>query len=123
VADTDLDGTNDGDEANGGSDPTDPDSFPAPPPFAARLIAVDPTAGTVTIEWNSIDNGTANYDIYASDTLIGDPLTSWTEVATFVFSTGATTTFTETRAGSGSGSETLPSPMPAKRFYVIYEYP
>ena len=122
VADTDLDSYDDGEEANGGTDPTDPESFPAPPPFAARLIAVDPTAGTVTIEWNSIDNGTANYDIYASDTLIGDPLTSWTEVATFVFSTGTTTTFTETRAGSGSGSETLPSPMPAKRFYVIYEY-
>ena len=80
VMDTDYDTYGDGDEANGGTDPTDPLSFPAPPPFQARLVLVDVDAGKVTLEWNSLDNGTATYDIYASDTLAGDPQTTWTEV-------------------------------------------
>lgn len=121
LVDTDGDGYSDGDEANGGSDPTDAGSFPTPPPFEARVVAVDVTGGTVTIEWDSLDNGTAVYDIYASETLAGDPVSTWTLAAFGVPAAGTTTSFTETQVGSGSGSQTLPSPMPVKRFYLVYE--
>ena len=97
--------------------------FSPPPPFEARLVEVDMAGGEVTIEWDSLDNGTATYDIYASDVLTGDPQADWTEVDTIVPATGTITSYTETQVGSGSGSETLPSTMPARRFYVIYEYP
>lgn len=110
VVDTDLDGYGDGDEATTGYDPTDPSSFPPPPPLSPRLIAVDLAAGTTTLEWNSVPGAT--YDIYASDTLEGDPEFDW-ELLSFAYpSEGNTTTYTET----------LPEPSPGKRFYVIIDF-
>ncbi|MCW1884783.1 hypothetical protein OKA04_08590 [Luteolibacter flavescens] len=82
-------------------------------PIAVRSVArtTDPVNGErFTITWDS--KADVQYDVYASATLAGDPLVAWEKVGNAVPSEGDdTTTF----------SEDLPTPVPARRFYKIYE--
>ena len=80
------------------------------PPAVFKVVSTVRSADSVTIEWNSSAN--REYDIYASDTLEGDPEADWDRIGTAVPSAGdGTTTFTEE----------LPAPAPARRFYRVYE--
>lgn len=110
--DTDDDSHLDGEEAYAGYDPTNPGSFPPLPPLKVRLVSVDMVAGAVTIEWNSLDNGTATYAIHASETPLGNLQSDWALVAN-VTTAGTVTTYTET----------LPLPAPKMRFYVVVQNP
>ncbi|MBK1826643.1 hypothetical protein [Haloferula rosea] len=71
----------------------------------------DPVDGEIlTLEWES--KAGMEYDIYASDTLEGDPVFDWEIVQIALASDGdGTTTFTED----------LPEPTPVRRFYRVYE--
>jgi hypothetical protein len=120
VVDTDGDGFGDGEEANGGFDPTDPLDTPPLPKIEARFISVDAVAGEVTIEWDSIEG--ASYDVYATDSLLGDPEGTWTNVSFNQLGQPGVTRFTETQVGSGAGSQSLPDPLPAMRFYIVLEF-
>jgi hypothetical protein len=53
------------------------------------------------------------YDIYASDTLEGDPLNDW-ELIEFGWPTAGD--------GTTSYTETLAAPAPVRRFYKIYDF-
>jgi hypothetical protein len=86
-----------------------------PPPPAIEIIpvvSIGKSGNAVTIVWKS--KADHEYDIYASETLDGDPLDTWDEVEFAWPSDGAdTTTYTET----------LATPHPPRRFYRIYEFP
>jgi hypothetical protein len=75
------------------------------------VLSVVKSGNAVTIEWRS--KAGHEYDIYASDTLEGDPTIDW-ETVEFAWPTAGdgTTTYTET----------LVDPAPARRFYKIYEF-
>lgn len=75
------------------------------------VLSVVKSGSSVTIEWKS--KAGHEYDIYASDTLEGDPTTAWESVE-----------FAWPTAGDGTTSyrEALATPAPARRFYKIYEF-
>lgn len=68
------------------------------------------SGNTVTIEWQSKPGH--EYDVFASNTMEGDPL-NWESLAVAVLAEGD---------GSTSYTETLPAEVPATRFYKVYEY-
>jgi hypothetical protein len=78
-----------------------------PPDF--RVVKVERTGNQVTLEWESQPG--LVYEIRASDSLAGDPLTEWTLVADDITAdAGATTQFTEDLGAS----------PPAQRFYRVF---
>ena len=83
-------------------------------PVVRFPVTVARTGDQITLTWPS-KSGFA-YDIYASDTLEGDPELDWDPLEYAYPSGGDTTTWTEDLS-------TLPDGVPAKRFYKIYEYP
>lgn len=76
-----------------------------------KVVSVAKEGNEVTIVWES--EAGHEYDIYASDTLEGDPRVDW-ELVRFAWPTeGEDTT---------SYTETLADPVPARRFYMIYDF-
>ncbi len=76
-----------------------------------KVNSVVKTGNTVTIEWQSAAGH--EYDIYASDTMEGDPLQAW-ELLRFALPAEGD--------GATSFEEVLAEPVPAKRFYKVYQY-
>lgn len=80
------------------------------PPAEFKVVSVSRTGNSVSIEWQSTAG--TSYDVYASDTTVGDPLTTWEHIGDAYPSAGdGTTTFTEE----------ISDPAPARRFYRVYE--
>jgi hypothetical protein len=76
-----------------------------------KVVSVTREGNAVTLTWDSLAGRV--YDIYASDTLEGDPLNDW-ELLEFGWPTGGD--------GTTSYTETLAAPAPARRFYKIYDF-
>jgi hypothetical protein len=76
-----------------------------------QVVSVARDGNAVTLTWES--KAGRGYDIYASDTLEGDPLIDW-ELLEFSWPTAGD--------GTTSYTETLPAPAPARRFYKIYDF-
>jgi hypothetical protein len=76
-----------------------------------KVSSVVRTATTMTIEWHS--RADCEYDVYATDTLAGDPAPVWELLELGLPTTGN---------GTMSYTETLPQPAPARRFYKVYEF-
>jgi len=76
-------------------------------------VTVARSGDNITLTWPS--HPEYSYDIYASDTLEGDPESDWVNVRFDLPSGGDTTTWTEDLSA-------LPGGTPAKRFYKIYEF-
>ncbi|WP_367872315.1 hypothetical protein [Luteolibacter sp. Populi] len=75
-----------------------------------QVQSLQRTGNSITLTWGSLAG--REYDVYASDTLEGDPETAWDHVGIDIPSTGdGTTTFTEE----------LPAPAPGRRFYRVYD--
>jgi hypothetical protein len=75
-----------------------------------KVTSLVKAGNAVTIEWQS--KAGHEYDIYASNTMEGSPL-SWESLAVAVPAEGdGTTSFTET----------LPADAPACRFYKVFEF-
>jgi hypothetical protein len=85
-----------------------------PPPVEEpiKVASIVKTANSVTLVWES-KAGVA-YDIYASSTLLGDPLVDWDKVSLALPSDGDDTT---------DFTETFESAAPNRRFYKIIEVP
>ncbi|MCW1924814.1 hypothetical protein OKA05_19780 [Luteolibacter arcticus] len=85
-----------------------------PPPVdePIKVTSINKGANSVSLVWES-KAGVA-YDIYASDSLQGDPLVDWDEVSLALPSDGDDTT---------DFTETFESGAPGRRFYKIYEVP
>jgi len=88
---------------------------PVVPEEPLRVLTIARTTDVVageqlTITWASQSG--IEYDVYASDTLAGDPLVDWDKVGAAVPSAGDEST---------SFTEDLPEPTPAHRFYRVYE--
>lgn len=84
---------------------------PPQPHVDIKVVSALRNGNDFTIVWESRANH--EYDIYVSDTLEGNPLTTWEKIGFSLPSeVGATTRFTEH----------LPTPVPVSRFYQIYEY-
>lgn len=90
----------------------------APVVGGVPIVSIVRTGSDLTLTWES--NADSEYDIYGSETMVGDPLDSqseWDVVEFGVFASGTgTTAYTEDLSGLAGG-------IPARRFYIIYEYP
>ncbi len=84
---------------------------PPPAPEIIRVVEVRRNGSQFTLEWVSKTDHV--YDIYASDSLDGDPLQDWTRIADDVAADGDGTT---------SHTEDLGATPPPRRFYKVYEY-
>ena len=84
---------------------------PPPEPEIIRVVYVRRNGNLFTVEWVSKTDHV--YDIYASDSLDGDPLADWTRIADDVAAGGDGTT---------SHTEDLGASPPPRRFYRVYEY-
>lgn len=76
-------------------------------------IAISRSDNTVTLTWES--RADATYDIFASNTLEGDPLLDWDEVEFNYPSEGSSTSWQEDLS-------LLPGGPPPKRFYQVFEF-
>lgn len=87
--------------------------FTVTPPVeeVIRVVAVTRSGSELTLEWES--KAGHEYDIFASDTLEGDPQFDWEIVDQFWPSAGDGTT---------SYTEDLGTTPPARRFYQVYEF-
>jgi hypothetical protein len=88
-----------------------------PAPVDSEVIRVESivrAGNNLTITWDS--KAGFEYDIYASNTLEGNPRDDW-EIVEFGFPTSGdgTTQYTEDLS-------TLPGGVPMRRFYVIYDF-
>ena len=84
---------------------------PPPEPEIIRVVDVRRNGSQFTVEWESKTDHV--YDVYASDSLDGDPLADWTRIADDIPAEGDGTT---------SHSEDLGVSPPPRRFYKVYEY-
>ncbi|MBN8457850.1 MAG: hypothetical protein J0M04_08430 [Verrucomicrobia bacterium] len=84
---------------------------PPPEPEIIRMVDVRRNGSQFTLEWASKTDHV--YDIYASDSLDGDPLQDWTRIADDITAEGDGTT---------SHTEDLGATPPPRRFYKVYEY-
>ncbi len=107
-ADPDGDGFVNAEEADAGSDPTDPNSIPNPTPMVTpfRLLSVNLGAGGSTLTFESVEG--AQYQLFSrTDLTTGD----WTPVGAPTTATGTTTTLVD------------PTIMEATEFYRVESLP